>query len=161
MSSVHFSSASNEWATPQWLFDELNKLYGPFTLDPCATQENAKCERYFTKADNGLVKSWQNETVFMNPPYGREIGKWIEKAYQESHKYTGLPNNVICLIPARTDTSYWHDYIMKSSEICLIRGRIKFIGGDSSAPFPSAVIAFVDCHDTAPHLSSLDARGKK
>ena len=159
MTKVHFSSVSNEWATPQWLFDRLNKLYGPFTLDPCATPENAKCKHYYTLEDNGLAQLWSNEVVFMNPPYGREIGAWVSKAYTESHSLDGHPAKVVCLIPARTDTSYWHEYVMKASEICLIRGRLYFSDGDGRAPFPSAIIVFAS--GTIPHLSSLDARGRK
>lgn len=119
---VHYSSKSNEWATPQNLFDELNDEFN-FTLDPCATDENAKCSKYFTIEDDGLSKDWSNEVVFMNPPYGREIKKWIKKAYEES--LNGA--TVVCLIPARTDTTYWHDFIFdKAYDIRFIRGRLKF-----------------------------------
>ncbi|MGG4783988.1 phage N-6-adenine-methyltransferase, partial [Morganella morganii] len=119
---VHYSSKSNEWATPQNLFDELNDEFN-FTLDPCATDENAKCSKYFTIEDDGLSKDWSNEVVFMNPPYGREIKKWIEKAYKEC--LNGA--TVVCLIPARTDTTYWHDFIFdKANDIRFLRGRLKF-----------------------------------
>ena len=155
--SVHFSSNSNEWATPQRLFDRLNAIYGPFTLDPCATAESAKCAKFFTMADNGLEQSWQGETVFMNPPYGRQIGKWIRKARQESNTLSGFPAKVVCLIPARTDTAYWHDCIMTADEIVLLRGRVRFVGGASSAPFPSAVVVFETCGDTYPSLSTMSA----
>jgi len=130
------SSLSNEWTTPQKLFDELNQEFG-FTLDPCSTHENAKCERHFTRDDDGLTKDWQG-TVFVNPPYGREIGKWIKKAYEESQKGA----TVVCLIPSRTDTAYWHDYVMKG-QIRFIRGRLKFGGGNNPAPFPSAIVVFM------------------
>lgn len=132
---LHFSSKTDDWATPQDFFDNLNKTFN-FTLDPCASHENHKCAKYYTKADDGLSKSWEGETVFMNPPYGREIGKWIKKAYDESAHAT-----VVCLIPARTDTTYWHDYCMKG-EITFIRGRLKFGNSKQSAPFPSAVVVF-------------------
>ena len=133
------SSKSNEWETPQELYDELNKQYG-FTLDPCASKNNAKCKKYYTKEDNGLIQSWRDEIVFMNPPYGREISKWVEKAYIESIHEDCI---VVCLIPSRTDTSYWHDYIFPyASEINYIRGRIKFGGATSTAPFPSAIVVF-------------------
>lgn len=134
--SVHFMSNTPEWSTPQDLFDKLNCEF-KFTLDPCATPENAKCDRYFTKLDDGLSKPWSNEIVFMNPPYGREISKWIKKAYQES--LNGA--TVVCLIPSRTDTSWWHDYCAKG-EIRFIRGRIKFGGSKNGAPFPSAIVIF-------------------
>lgn len=134
--SVHFSSQSNEWETPQDLFDKLNAEFH-FTLDPCANAVNAKCKNFFQIADNGLEKDWSSETVFMNPPYGREIGKWVEKAFTESQKGA----TVVCLIPARTDTKYWHEFVMKG-EIRFIKGRLKFNGSKSNAPFPSAVVIF-------------------
>lgn len=136
--SVHFSSKSNEWTTPQYLFDELNEEFN-FTLDPCATDENAKCSKYFTIEDDGLSKDWSNDVVFMNPPYGREIKKWIKKAYEES--LNGA--TVVCLIPARTDTTYWHDFIFdKADDIKFLKGRLKFGNGKNSAPFPSAIVVY-------------------
>ncbi|MWF62686.1 phage N-6-adenine-methyltransferase [Staphylococcus haemolyticus] len=135
---VHYSSKSNEWVTPQNLFDELNEEFN-FTLDPCATDENAKCSKYFTIEDDGLSKDWSNEVVFMNPPYGREIKKWIKKAYEES--LNGA--TVVCLIPARTDTTYWHDFIFdKADDIRFLRGRLKFGNSKNSAPFPSAIVVY-------------------
>lgn len=135
---VHYSSKSNEWATPQNLFDELDDEFN-FTLDPCATDENAKCSKYFTIEDDGLSKDWSNEVVFMNPPYGREIKKWIKKAYEES--LNGA--TVVCLIPARTDTTYWHDFIFgKANDIRFLRGRLKFGNSKNSAPFPSAIVVY-------------------
>lgn len=134
--SVHFSSVTNEWATPQALYDDLNAEFG-FTLDPCATPENAKCPKFYTLADDGLIQDWGEEVVFMNPPYGRVIGDWLKKAYEESLKGA----TVVCLIPARTDTAYWHDYAMKG-EIRFLRGRVKFAGGEWNAPFPSALVIF-------------------
>ena len=131
-----FSSASGEWATPQELFDVLDSEFH-FTLDPCATPENAKCKSYFTRGDDGLAQSWAPERVFVNPPYGREIGHWMRKAWEESQAGA----LVVCLIPARTDTAWWHDYAMKG-EFRFIRGRLKFGGAKNSAPFPSAVIVF-------------------
>ena len=104
--AVHFSAASNEWATPQDFFDVLDAEFG-FTLDPCATAENAKCAQYFTQSDDGLSQPWEG-MVFMNPPYGREIGAWVAKAHSESLKGA----TVVCLIPARTDTRYWHEYVI-------------------------------------------------
>src|SRR3990167_1926524 len=112
-----YSSRTSEWETPQKLFDELNKEFH-FTLDPCATKENAKCKKFYTKEDDGLSKDWLNERVFMNPPYGREIGKWVKKASEG-----GL---VVCLLPARTDTRWFHDYIYKKANIRFIKGRFKF-----------------------------------
>ena len=133
-----FSSATNEWYTPQDFFNKLDKTYN-FTLDPCCTHESAKCKTYYTQEDNGLSKSWEGHTVFMNPPYGREIKDWIKKAYNEGQKFN---TTVVCLIPARTDTKYWHDYCMKANQIKFVRGRLKFGDGAGSAPFPSAVVVF-------------------
>lgn len=132
---VHFLSQSNEWATPQDFFDRLNEEFR-FTLDAAATPENAKCDRFFTVNDNGLTQSWKGERVWLNPPYGREIGKWIEKASTEPSELT------VMLIPARTDTKAWHEHIFGKAEIRFVRGRLKFGGGQANAPFPSAVIVF-------------------
>ena len=135
---VHYSSKTNEWSTPQDFFDELDKEFN-FTLDPCATSENAKCTKYFTVEDDGLKQDWSNDIVFMNPPYGRDIKYWIKKAYEES--LNGA--TVVCLIPARTDTAYWHDYIFgKADDIRFLRGRLKFGDSKNPAPFPSAIIIY-------------------
>ena len=141
--SVHFSSDDQTWETPQDFYDQLNKEFN-FTLDPCCTKETAKCDHYFTKEDNGLIQSWQDHTVFMNPPYGREIKQWIIKAYQEWAKGD---SEVVCLIPSRTDTTYWHSFIFpfyyaNQIEIRFLKGRLKFGNAKNSAPFPSAVIVF-------------------
>ena len=135
---VHYSSKTNEWSTPQDFFDELDKEFN-FTLDPCATRENAKCTKYFTVEDDGLKQDWSNDVVFMNPPYGREIKYWVQKAYEESLKGA----TVVCLIPSRTDTKYWHDYIFgKADDIRFLRGRLKFGDSKNPAPFPSAIIIY-------------------
>jgi site-specific DNA-methyltransferase (adenine-specific) len=130
------TSNTPEWATPQKVFDELNAEFS-FTLDPCSTHENAKCEKHYTKEDDGLSKSWGGEVVFCNPPYGRELPKWVKKCYEESSHAT-----IVMLIPARTDTSYFHDYIYHKAEIRFIRGRLKFNDGKLGAPFPSMVVIF-------------------
>lgn len=131
-----FSSNSEEWATPQAFYDELNKEFG-FTLDPCATPENAKCTRYFTKETDGLSQSWQGEIVFCNPPYGHDIAKWVDKAHTE----VVMGNTtVVMLIPARTDTKYFHDYIYHKYEIRFIRGRLHFNESKTGTPFPSMVV---------------------
>ena len=137
------SSKSNEWYTPRYLFEKLDREFG-FDLDPCCTKESAKCEKFYTKKDDGLVQDWLGHTVFVNPPYGREIKKWVKKCYDESKKQN---TKVVALIPARTDTSYWHDYIFgKTSDIRFLKGRIKFEKEDgtieNSAPFPSAIIVW-------------------
>lgn len=135
---VMFSSKTDMWATPQDFFNKLDDEFY-FTLDPCATHENAKCNYYFTKEKNGLLESWEGETVFCNPPYGREIYDWVKKSYEESLK----PNTtVVMLIPARTDTKYWHEFIFGKAEIRFVKGRLKFGDSNNSAPFPSAVVIF-------------------
>jgi len=134
-----FSSKSNDWGTPQNFYDKLNNSFGPFTLDPCSDGQNNKTDNYFTKEQNGLSQDWSGNKVFMNPPYGRAIKDWLKKAYEEGQK----PNTtVVCLIPARTDTKYWHDYVMKAQAVYFVKGRLKFGDSNNSAPFPSAVIVF-------------------
>ena len=133
-----FSSRTDEWATPLELFRKLNEEFD-FDLDPCATPENAKCERYFTKEQDGLVQSWAGCRVFCNPPYGKEIGRWMEKCWKEAQGGAV----VVALIPARTDTSYFHDYIWKKTkEVRFIRGRLHYNESRQSAPFPSMVVIF-------------------
>jgi phage N-6-adenine-methyltransferase len=136
-----FSSRSDEWGTPQDFYEKLNRKF-KFTLDPCCTPTTAKCDKYYTMEEDGLSKSWKNEVVFVNPPYGN-IGKWVKKAYEES-KINGA--SVVMLIPSRTDTKYWHDYIMEGANaIYFIKGRLKFTNGSdkrNAAPFPSAVVVF-------------------
>ena len=133
-----FSSTTDLWATPQSFFDELNAEFH-FDLDPCATHENAKCPIYFTEEEDGLSKDWQGYRVFCNPPYGRAIGAWVKKCYEESLKPNTL---VVMLIPARTDTSYFHDYIYHKAELRFIRGRLRFNEASQGAPFPSMVVVF-------------------
>jgi len=137
------SSNTDEWATPPEVFDKLDAEF-KFTLDPCATKGNHKCFKYYTKETNGLLQPWVNNRVYMNPPYGRSITAWMRKAYDEAL----LGSVVVCLVPARTDTAWWHAYAMKG-EIRFVRGRIGFIKKDADdkptvakAPFPSAVIVF-------------------
>ena len=130
-----YSSASDEWETPQNLFDDLNARFH-FQMDVCATPQNAKCQRFFTKEQNGLLQDWGG-ICWMNPPYGREIGQWMQKAYESAQSGA----TVVCLVPARTDTAWWHDYAMRG-EITFIRGRLKFGNAKNSAPFPSALIVF-------------------
>jgi len=136
------SSETGEWETPQHVFDALDAEFG-FTLDPCASESNAKCERFYTRDDNGLAQSWEGEVVFVNPPYGRQIGRWAEKAYLSAR---GTRATVVMLVPSRTDTKWWHRWIMQANEIRLIRGRLRFGGARKSAPFPSAIVVFLASH---------------
>lgn len=149
-----FSSETDVWATPQTLFDELNETYGPFDLDVCALPENAKCSNYLTPEVDGLQENWKvllefkgwGSRCFMNPPYGRHnggIGAWVKKAKEESDKGC----LVCCLLPVRTDTAWFHDYVLSASRerratVRFLRGRVKFGGATSGAPFPSMVVVF-------------------
>ena len=137
--TLMFSSETDLWATPQNFFDELNKEFR-FTLDPCSNHENRKCDKYYTIEDNGLLQDWQGETVFCNPPYGKPMKDWVRKCYEESLKPNTL---VVMLIPARTDTSYFHQYIYnKARDIRFIKGRLKFGDAVNAAPFPSMLVVF-------------------
>lgn len=138
LKEVLFSSKSEEWETPLDLFSVLDGEYH-FTLDPCATEKNAKVKKYFTKQTDGLAQNWQGNRVFCNPPYGKKIGDWVKKCYDESRK----PNTtVVLLIPARTDTAYFHDYILGKSDIYFLRGRLHFGNSKNGAPFPSIICVF-------------------
>lgn len=138
------TSLTPEWATPQDLFDKLDAEFH-FTLDPCCTAENATCAKFYTAADDGLFLPWDGERVFMNPPYGRQIGKWIEKAFAESRKPRTL---VVCLLPARTDTRWFHRFCLPHGEIRFLPGRLYFGDGTGRAPFPSMVVIFDEAERT-------------
>lgn len=131
------SSKSNEWATPQDLFDKLNAEFS-FQLDVAATKENKKCDKFYSLEDSGLGHDWEDSN-WMNPPYGGHTGDWIQKAYEQSL----LGKTTVCLIVSSTDRSYWHEYIFPyASQIRYIRGRLHFNNSKSSAPFASAIIVF-------------------
>lgn len=132
-----FTSKTDLWSTPQDFFDRLDAVYH-FDTDVCALPENAKCKNFFTPEQDGLKQEWKG-VCWMNPPYGKEIGKWVHKAY-ESARDNGA--TVVCLLPARTDTKWFHDYCIPYGEITLVKGRLKFGGAKSGAPFPSAVVVF-------------------
>lgn len=145
-----FSSKSDEWETPNDLFNKLHKEFN-FTLDPCCQKYNAKCEKFYTPEDDGLSKDWSNEVVFVNPPYGRSIGKWVKKCYEENKNNK---TKIVMLIPSRTDTKWFHDYILDKAEIRFLKGRLKFINrlfpswredGNfkiSPAPFPTMIVIY-------------------
>jgi len=126
-------SETPEWETPQWLFDILDKEFH-FTVDVCASEQNHKCEKYYSKADDGLKQEWMGG-CWINPPYGREIKDWMQKAKLASENGA----TVVCLIPARTDTEWWWENCIQG-EIRFIRGRLQWPGSDTAAPFPSAVV---------------------
>ena len=129
------SSATDEWATPQAFFDKYDDVH-QFTLDVCASRENAKCVRYFTKEDDALKQTWAG-VCWMNPPYGTRIKAWMRKACESAQQGA----IVVCLVPARTDTGWWHDYAMEG-RVEFIRGRLKFQGHRWNGPFPNAVVVF-------------------
>jgi len=132
------TSNSGEWETPQSFFDRLNKIYR-FDLDAAASHENAKCSSYYTKEDDALTQPWPGR-VWCNPPYGREVAAFVEKGWKAAqHQRTLI---VVMLLPARTDTRWWHEWVMRAKLIYLVRGRLRFVGAPSSAPFPSAVALF-------------------
>lgn len=136
-----FSSNSDDWATPQWLFDKYNEKFN-FTCDACASHHNAKCTHYYTREDDGLKKQWEG-VVWLNPPYGRQIGLWMEKAYKSSV----MGATVVCLVPARTDPKWWCNWAIKG-KVEFVEGRLKFNDGDGNATFPSAIITY---HAKLPH----------
>ena len=148
MDPVLFSSKKMDWCTPKGVFAALNDEFD-FVLDAAASDKNAKCGDYYTEKDDALTQSWdKGGAVFCNPPYGRNIGKWVVKAYEESTK---MPYPVVLLISARTDTAYFHEYIYHKAKIRFIRGRLHFTDDDGvpggSAPFPSMVVIYNDKED--------------
>lgn len=151
--AVHYSSERMDWETPRDFFDRLDQEF-EFELDVCATPETAKCQRYYTPETDGLARNWTG-TCWMNPPYGSEIADWMEKAYNES--LNGA--TVVCLVPSRTDTNWWHNYAMKASEIRFVWGRLRFGGAETSAPFPSAVIIMRPDNVGPPQISGVRANG--
>ena len=134
MAGYMATAVREDWETPQELFEELNREFN-FELDVCADESNRKCERYFTKTQNGLAQSWGGVTAWCNPPYGRDIASWVKKAAEES-------GTVVMLLPARTDTRWFHEFVWKKTEIRFIKGRLKFGGAKASAPFASMVVIF-------------------
>lgn len=134
MNRGRFTSTNSEWTTPQDLFDRLNQEFN-FTLDPCATSENAKCSQYFTKQEDGLSQNWGGHRVFMNPPYGAELPKWMEKA-----RTSGAM--CVCLVPARTDTRWWHNNVEGKAKVRFIKGRLRFGGSKWNAPFASVLVIY-------------------
>ena len=136
--SIHFSSQKNDWGTPASFFDELSQRFQGFDWDVCASKDNAKCKNYWTKEDDALSKTWKGY-CWMNPPYGRQIGHWVKKAYESAQSGDAT---VVCLIPSRTDTRWWHEFVMRADTVWFIKGRLKFQGAQNAAPFPSALAIF-------------------
>jgi site-specific DNA-methyltransferase (adenine-specific) len=143
-----YSSRSEEWPTPQSFFDELNEEFN-FTLDPCATPENAKCPRFFTKVEDGLTQDWGTHTVFCNPPYGKNMRKWARKCFDASMRGA----TVVLLAHSRTDTRWFHDWVYGKAELRFVKGRLRFGTGRQSAPFPSLVAVFKPpANDNTPSI---------
>lgn len=134
-----WSSERTDWSTPQDFFDKLNEEFH-FTLDPCADDLNHKCEKYYTMDQDGLQQDWSGERVFCNPPYGRDVVKWVRKCFDEV--YAGGCKIAVILLHARTDTRWFHDYVYNKSEVRFVKGRLKFGGQEQPAPFPSMVVIF-------------------
>lgn len=137
---IMFSSKNEKWETPQYLFDLLDDEFH-FDLDPAASDDNRKCDTYFTAEQDGLEQEWGGHTVFCNPPYGRDVWKWVKKSYDENAKNN---NYIVMLLPARTDTRWFHEYIYGNEyvDVRFIRGRLKFGNAKNAAPFPSMVVIF-------------------
>lgn len=132
-----YMSNSVEWETPQDLFDELD-LQFHFTLDPCLTDENAKCKKHYTKEQDGLKQDWTGERVFVNPPYGRKVSAWCKKCYEHSQN-GGL---AVLLVPSRTDTKWFHEWVYNKAELVFIRGRLHFNNSKWNAPFPTLLAVY-------------------
>lgn len=155
-----------DWETPDDLFGPLNEQFN-FKMDVCAVPGNRKCEIYLTPQIDALKVGWKefyknqcksrgltsvaSPVFWMNPPYGRGIKDWIRKAWTESQKGC----RVVCLIPARTCTTYWHQYVMRASEVRFVRGRLRFVGAKASAPFPSCVVIFEMHNQKGPTMKSM------
>ena len=151
------SSGNDMWNTPQDFFDMLNTEFR-FTLDPCATHKSAKCENYYTVEDHGLRQPWEG-AVFVNPPFSQLSHKpWVRKCWQAAQKGA----TVALLIPVRSDTAYWHDWVMRASELRFVRGRVSFVREDgrpgSTPPFPCVVAVFYPGCDGPPVVSSIGRR---
>lgn len=154
-----FSSESDEWGTPDFLFDWCSAVWGPFELDPASTVLNTKCERYLTREEDGLTKPWLDDSgkrlrVWCNPPYS-EVERWVQRAVMHSR----LGGQSLFLLPSRTDVRWFHDWVMKeASEVVFIKGRVHFIGGDHGAPFPSMLAWFAGKRLAGPSVATADLK---
>lgn len=157
MDKVLFSSNKLDWETPPWLMNLINDdMWWPErTLDVCATAANTKCDEYMDKETDALTTTWPGGSAFCNPPYGKNISRWVRRAAHQTWKRNVF--DTVVLLPSRTDTKYWHNYVMRASEVCFLRGRIRFLGAASSAPFPSCLVRFVR-KPMHPVVRSVDIR---
>lgn len=151
-----YSSDKMDWGTPQYLFDALNDEFG-FTLDACANDFNHKCPSYYTKEQDALKQSWHG-VVWMNPPYGREIVEWMKKAKHEVD--VGNAQVVVCLVPVRSDSKWWHNFAMKASEVRLLDQRLEFQGAGNKAPFPAAIVVFSE-NSVEVQVGTYDVRSAR
>ena len=136
MNDALFSSKSDEWATPKEVFNELNNEFR-FDIDVASTDQNALCKRHFTASENGLIQDWGGCSVWCNPPYS-QVGRWVRKCYEERNN----AKSIVLLIPSRTDTRWFHEFIYGVAEVRFIKGRLKFSGSKNSAPFPSMIVIY-------------------
>jgi site-specific DNA-methyltransferase (adenine-specific) len=153
------TSNSVEYPTPGNFFSRLNNIFH-FELDVCATHKNAKCPRYFTKQQNGLKQRWNDAaTVWMNPPYGKGLCNWMQKAYEESRNGCVI----VCLVPVRSDTKWWHHWVEGKAQVFYVKGRLRFDGADYPAPFPSAIVIYglEFSANLTHHAAGLPARNSK
>lgn len=153
-------SSVDDWETPQYFFDLLNDSF-TFTLDPCASDSNHLCDKYFTEEIDGLDQDWKGNSVFVNPPF-KQIARWMEKCYEEGQKENTI---VVAIIPPRTDTKYWHDYVMKAKEIWFCVGRVNFLKNGkkpkNTSNFPLVVVVFDNTTSEFPIIKSLEHKGGK
>ena len=148
-----FSNNTDEWATPEEFYKKLDALYR-FDLDPCATAENAKCKKFYTQQTDGLKQHWTGHTVFCNPPYSG-IKLWVEKCYVEANESAKV---CVMLIPSRTDTKYWHEWISRANRVIFVRGRLRFGHAKNVAPFPSCVVEFRRNREMNPIMAFMDRK---
>ena len=148
MEKALFSTGSTDWETPQDFFENLDQVFD-FDIDVCATAANTKCEKYFSREDNGLLKEWTG-TVWCNPPYGRDVEKWVKKGHDSHLKGT----TVVMLLPARTDTNWMHKWVFGSAIVIFLKGRLKFGKSLNSAPFPSMLAIWGGSSVIAAEMSS-------
>lgn len=151
--NVHFSSKSSEWRTPLNLLEGYVYRFAPVDLDPCSADSHVNAKRYYTEAENGLIQPWHG-FVFMNPPYGREVGNWCEKAASEAVDDT----TVIGLLPGRVDTQWFHDHVFsKAKAVVFIKGRLTFEGAVNGAPFPSCLVLWGESSEAVGRFKDIFA----
>lgn len=141
--SIHFSSKSDLWSSPEWVFQFASSRWGPFSIDLCASVDNTKCAKFYSVEDDSLAQDWSNEIGWMNHPYSRQSGgayEWLGKAKKAA---TNGSATIVCLTPARPDTRAWQEHVMDADEVIFIASRLKFGAATNPAPFPSALVAYL------------------